>query len=210
MPYVRIPSFQSGQQVVDGQGRFTAAALRSLNDAFRQLADAINIIAQIPEIQEALLELDQATTAAQLAAENAQSAADAAGQIGDSAAMATALANSYPSDVFLTGLDSGSSATVDISDHSRVYATNPTTTVAVQGGQVTGLAYNQRYYVYYDQPSRAGGVVTYEVTTVATEIAQINNRHSVGYVDTPAPGQPDENGFPVAPPGGGYYNQQQP
>lgn len=197
MPYVRIPSFQSGQQIVDREGRFTAAALRSLNDAFAQLGNAINIIAQIPEIQQALLDLDAATLAAQAAATAAQNAADTGNA-------ATALANSYVTGATLTSSDAGSSATISISAHSRVYATNPLTTVAVSAGTVTGLAYDTRYYIYYDQPSRAGGTVSYMASTTQSDVAQVNDRHSVGYADTPMAGQPDEPGYSVQPPGANY------
>lgn len=197
MPYIRIPSFQGGQQVVDREGRFTPAALRSLNDAFAQLGNAINIIAQIPEIQDALTNLDQATQEARQAAQDARDVADAG-------SASTALASSYPSGVTLTPNAAGTE--VAISSHTRTYATNPPTTVNVTGGTITGLSPATRYFVYYDQASRAGGTVAFMATTNSTEVAQINDRHSVGYLDTPAAGQPAEPGYPVAPPGG-YYER---
>lgn len=90
---VRIPSFQQSIAVVDDKGRFTPAALRSLNDAFRVLGTAINAIAALPEIQDALLGLDAATQAAQSAADAANEAAAVATDTAATAQTAADAAN---------------------------------------------------------------------------------------------------------------------
>lgn len=196
--FVRIPTLTQRDPAVDPQGRFTNVTLRTLNDALAQIVTAINAIAQLPEIQAALVDLDAATAAAQAAADNANAAATATNN-------ATSLANSYVSGLTLTATDAGSSATITISAHTRVYGDG--TSVAVSGGALTALAYDTLYYIYYDQPSRAGGSVTYQGTTDATIAAQTGDRHVVGSTTTPLAAGAPTHGRPVLPPGSGTILQ---
>jgi hypothetical protein len=191
---VRIPSFQANQQVTTENGRFTPAALRSLNDALKTLGAAINEIAALPEIQAALVDLDTATAAAQTAADNANAAAA-------TTTSATSLANSYVDDLTLTGVDAGTDASIIVSAHTRKYGDG--TSVSVTGATITGLDFETSYYIYYDQPSRAGGVVSYLTTIDPAVAAQVGDRHVVGAALTPADGEADSIGNPVNPPGSG-------
>jgi hypothetical protein len=192
--FVRIPALSQRNPAVDKDGRFTNVTLRTLNDALEGLATAINAIAALPEIQAALAALDAATAAAQAAADNANAAATATTN-------ATSLANSYVSGLTLTATDAGSSATITISAHTRVYGDGAS--VSVSGGSLTGLAYDTTYYIYYDQPSRAGGSVTYQSTTDPTLAAQTGDRHVVGSTNTPLAAGAPIDGNPVLPPGSG-------
>jgi hypothetical protein len=101
----------------------------------------------------------------------------------------------------LSASDAGANASVSIANHTRVYGDG--TTVSVIGGSVTALAYSTLYYVYYDQPSRAGGSVSYAVTTNEASAAQVGDRHLVGTVTTPAAAAPDTDGEYVRSPGVG-------
>lgn len=192
--FVRIPTLSQRDPAVDDAGRFTNVTLRTLNDALEQIVVAINAIASLPEIQAALADLDAATAAAQAAADNANAAATATTNV-------TSLANSYVSGLTLTASDAGTDATITISAHTRVYGDG--TSVSVSGGSLTGLAYDTTYYIYYDQPSRAGGSVTYQSTTDATVAAQTGDRHVVGSTTTPLAAGAPIDGDPVLPPGSG-------
>jgi len=198
---VRIPALQASLSFVDKEGRLTPSALRSLNDAFRALVTNANDTTQaLAAAGIALAAADTATDAAAVANAAAASATGAA----DDAAAATALANSYVEGLTISAEDIGSGAQATISNHTRVYATTPTSSVSVIGGVIGGLAYDTTYYFYYDQPSRSGGAVTYMYTTNLSDVAQINDRHSVASVLTPAAAAPPNDGGGVRPPGGSY------
>lgn len=199
MAYLRLPRFDQRNAAVASDGRFTAFVLRTLNDMIEQVEAAINAIAAIPDIQAALEGLDEATQAALDAAAQAQGAADAT-------KAATALANSYVTGLTLTSVDTGAEATINVSGHSRVYGDG--SSVPVTGGSITALSYDTYYYVYYDDPTRAGGSVTFEATTDEATAAQTGDRHVVGAIRTPASGQPDNNGNPVRPPGAGTISTE--
>lgn len=186
----RAQKFRQDRAIVDSAGRPTPEFLRNINNGL----DLLNYLAEIQAVADA----------AQLAADNANAAAAAAQGAADNSASATALANSFPTGITISAFDAGANASITISMHDRVYATEPQTTVSVNAGSVTGLAYDTVYYIYYDQPSRAGGAVTYLATTNANTVAQINNRHSVGRVKTPLGGGGPVDGGGVSPPGGNY------
>jgi hypothetical protein len=149
-----------------------------------------------------------ATVASLTSAANAQAAADAANAAAaaaDAAAAsvtaATDLANSYPQGASISASDAGADVTVTISAHTRVYAGG--TTVAVDGGVLTGLLYNTNYWIAYDQASRSGGIVPY-VAYLTTQGNAVNDpdRHFVGALQTPEAGGLDEDGVISLPPGG--------
>ena len=81
-------------------------------------------------------------------------------------AISTAIANSYIDNLAaaFTGADEGTTASIAIPDHDRVYPA-PYATVAVDGDTIGGLAYATTYYIYYDDANLAGGAVTYGATT---------------------------------------------
>lgn len=160
---------------------------RYWDEVMKKLEGVLTQILSLPGIEAAI-------AAANAAATNANNAAAAS-------RAETALSNSYPTGVTITATDVGSDVTVSISAHNRTYP--PSTTVSVNAGSVTTLAYSTLYYIYYDDPTRVGGAVTYHATTSASTAAQTGNRHLVGSVATPAAAAPPSTGKYVAPPGVG-------
>lgn len=161
-----------------------------------KLEGVLNQILSIPLIIDALADLDAATAAAQAAADNANAAAD-------SVTSDTSLVNSYPANPSPAPLISANNTgSVTISNHQRVYGDstlNPT--VAVTGGIIgTGQPTGSVIRVYYNDPARAGGAVTYLYTVdPSPPPVQTGNVHSVGAVEIPAAGSVD--GGPVRAPG---------
>lgn len=196
MARLNLPTLRLTDKLVDSQGQPAPYFLTFLNGAIKSLQAAIN------GIQGALDAAGIAQAAADLAttaAANADAAAAAAQASTDTSAAATDLANSYVTGLTMTATDAGTNVTITISAHSRVYGDG--TTVAVSAGSVTGLPYSTIERVYYDQPSRAGGTVSYQATTSASTAAQTGDRHSVGAVTTPAALGSPKPGRPVLPPG---------
>lgn len=116
----------------------------------------------------------------------------------------TLILNSYVSGVAgspLSAADTGGGATITIATHDRVY---PDKTVSVTGDSVTVPSYSTPYVIYYDDPDREGGAVTFVATfdpeEAATTPAQ-PNRHYVGTIVTPAMGGGGTGGSGGAPPG---------
>lgn len=196
---MRAPDFlQRGVPMVDAQGRATM----QFQTNFQAIIDSLQ--GQIDAITQAQAAADTAQAAAntaQAAAAAADTAASNAQGAADSANATAAITNSYVTGSTITATDAGSDVTATISAHTRAYADG--TTVAVSGGNVTGLSYTTDYYIYYDQPSRSGGAVTYQATTSAGTAAQIGDRHLVGSVTTPAAAAPPTGGKYVEPPGVG-------
>ncbi len=123
------------------------------------------------------------------------------GSISDvlSAAESAVVVNSGTLNATLTGRDAGSTASIDVSGHVRVYGDGAT--VSVNPGSINGLAFGTTYYVYYDQESREGGAVPYQATSVKLTAVQTGARHFVGVVTTPANGSADTSGTTIDPPG---------
>lgn len=146
-----------------------------------------------------------AAIAANAAAASANAAAATAQDTADEVAAVSELANSYVSGITITATDAGTDVTVTMSAHTRHYPQpdGSVSNVAVNGGSITALAYSTNYYIYYDQASRAGGAVTYQATTSDTTAAQIGDRHTVGFVSTPAAAGPPSGGTGTKPPGSG-------
>jgi hypothetical protein len=184
---IRIPNFQQARAIVDKDGRPSADFLRYINKAFQDIQNSAN----------AVIAAQNAADAANAAAANANAAATAVTD-------ASALANSYPTGLTITATDAGTDVTIAISAHTRVYAYEPPTSVSVNAGGFTAQPYDTLLYIYYSQPSRAGGAVTYQITTDATLVAQLGDVHSVGRVLTPASGAAPNNGGGTSPPGGSY------
>ena len=167
-----------------------------------QIESTLNAILQIPEIQQELAIVAGSADAAQAAADAANAAAATANDAAAANKAATALQGSYVSpDNILSAKDNGTSTEIDIAAHTRVYSDG--TSVVVDLGAITGLAYSTTYYIYYDDPSRTGGSVSYQSTTDSTVAAQTGDRHTVGSVETPAAAAPPATGVAVRPPGVG-------
>lgn len=109
---------------------------------------------------------------------------------------------SWPYGLAIQGVADGLTAKITLSAHTRV---SLSTAVSVDAGEVTGVAYATLYYVYYDDPSRAGGAVDYEATTVQVDAfasTAFPYRLFVGSVTAPATsGDPPTDGTPANPPG---------
>ena len=177
------------QQNWQNQGKAIEGAIQILAEAVdgilaaqtaAQVANAAAVVAQ-----------DAAATA-QVAAEAANDAAAAVGSEGTITASGT-------SGLTLTATDAGTDATVNISAHTRIYGDS--SSVSVSASSITGLAYSTDYWVFYDDPTRAGGAVTYQHSTDPADAVQTGDRHSVGAVTTPAAAAPDNNGKEVLPAG---------
>ena len=177
------------QQNWQNQGKAIEGAIQILAEAVdgilaaQTTAEAANAAAVVAQ--------DAAATA-QVAAEVANDAAAAVGSEGTITASGT-------SGLTLTATDAGTDATVNISAHTRIYGDG--SSVSVSAGSITGLAYSTDYWVFYDDPTRAGGAVTYQHSTDPADAVQTGDRHSVGAVTTPAAAAPDNNGKEVLPAG---------
>lgn len=163
--------------------------------AMTKIEDILNQLLAIPAIEEALADLDAAIIEAQNAADNANAAAD-------SVTSETSLVNSYVANFVAPIIAANNTGLVTIANHDRVYG-DPTLnpTVSVTGDSIaTGLPAGSVVRVYYNDPSRAGGTVTYLYTVdPASPPVQGGDTHSVGAVEVPA-GAPVDGGW-VRPPG---------
>ena len=93
--------------------------------------------------------------------------------------------NSTQSVIPLSGADVGSDTTITIASHNIIYDVG---TVAYNSGTITGLAFATEFHVYADDPTKAGGAVTYVATTTITDLTSNIGRYFVGTVTTPADG----------------------
>lgn len=186
---LRLPRLPSVQPSWSLQQRWWQSVVEAIETSFNDLDSAVALIAAA----------QAAADAANTAAAAADAAAIAAQGVADTVAADSALANSYTTGLTITATDAGASATITISAHTRVYGDG--TSVAVSGGSLTGLAYSSSFWVYYDQPSRAGGAVTYASSATAQGNGTAPDRHFVGAVTTPAALGGPVGGNPVRPPG---------
>ena len=192
---VRVPTLGQAVPIVDDQGNPTAQFVQIWNNALTQIVASLN---QVTAAQSA-------ATSANAAAASANTAAASANTVATTISSAQQLGTSYVSGAVLTATDAGANATVTVGAHSRYYPQNngTVTIVAVNTGTVTGLAYSTKYFIYYGDPARTGGAVTYAATTSAAAAAQIGNRHIVGAVTTPAAAGAAITGAYTRPPGSG-------
>lgn len=100
----------------------------------------------------------------------------------------------------LTQADAGSSITITVLAHSRIY--DDGTSAAIPERTVTGVPYSTTVGVYYDDPERDGGAVTvaYSADLLTTRHNYVEGRHSLGNITTIASG-----GTPPSDPEGGSY-----
>ena len=108
---------------------------------------------------------------------------------------ATSLQNSYTDPVAVLSATSGGAVTINA--HDRVYADG--SRVAVSAGSLSGFANGANVTVYYNDPAREGGAVTFIGSTSA--VAQVGATHIVGQVTIPAAGEPNAPGYGPAAPG---------
>lgn len=92
----------------------------------------------------------------------------------------------------LSATDAGSDATIDVAAHTQFIG--DATGVSYNAGSITGLAFSTQFYVFTDDPTFAGGAVTYQATTDVTDLGKDNGRYYVAVVTTPADGGGDTGG----------------
>lgn len=193
---IRIPSLQQRNPIVDDQGRMTPEFARRLQDILQSLAGAVNSLQALPIIQEALAALPAVIQEAQDAADAAQAAADGASGVAAANSREQALVNSYitPASVL-----SASPTIITVAAHTRYYADG--TSAMVNGGTVPATASGDVDYVFYVDPERDGGTVTYQAAL--DQPPQTGDTHVVGAVTIPAAGTATGGRGPRKP---GYVN----
>ena len=169
---------------------------KAIEGAIQILAEAVDGILAAQTAAEAA---NAAAVVAQDAAATAQVAAEAANDAAAAVGSEGTITASGTSGLTLTATDAGTDATVNISAHTRIYGDS--SSVSVSAGSITGLAYSTDYWVFYDDPTRAGGAVTYQHSTDPADAVQTGDKHSVGAVTTPVAAAPDNNGKEVLPAG---------
>lgn len=112
------------------------------------------------------------------------------------------IGTSFADGLTVTGVADGATASIVISAHTRTYTDEAK---AIDAGIVSGLEYGKTYSVFYDDPDRIGGAVTYQVTLdppQAVTSAAHPFRHLVGVAMTPATDlDPPTTGGGTRPPG---------
>lgn len=171
VPRVNLATLQQSLAIVDAQGRPTPAFLRFVNGSIQSLKNGVN----------AIIDAQNAADAATAAAAAANAAAAAASGATDASVREQALVNSY---IEPNGVLTASTTTITIAAHTRYYADG--TSAAVSGGSIAVTATGDTDYISYSDPTRAGGAVTYVVST--TPPVQTGDTHVVGAVLVPATG----------------------
>jgi hypothetical protein len=82
----------------------------------------------------------------------------------------------------LTAIDAGTSATIEVAAFALQTGWG---IVYYNAGSIAGLAYNTGYYVYTDDPTMAGGSVTYLAATTPDEVVVAQGYVLVGVIITP-------------------------
>lgn len=193
---IRLDRLLRFEKIANPDGTPTDAFQAKWQTTMENIEASVNAVI---DAQNAADAANAAAVTANAAAVTAAGAAATANTAATAASAASALATSGTSGLTITATDAGSDVTVSISAHTRVYGDG--TSVSVNSGNITGLAYSTVYYVYYDQASRAGGAVTYQATTSQATAAQTGDRHSLGAVTTPAAAAGPVTGSPNLPPG---------
>lgn len=112
------------------------------------------------------------------------------------------IATSYPTDSDpLDGLLQATDTAITVETHSRTYSDRA---VSVTGSIIGSLSATTLYHVYYDDPARTGGAVTFAVTTNSEDAATSAahpSRHYVGSITTDTVGGGGTSGGGGTPPG---------
>jgi hypothetical protein len=195
-PFLRVPTLTQQAPIVEPSRKPTIAFLRTMNDIITRIVQVVNAIVEVLDIQEqlraALDQAEQAIVVAQAAADTAQAAAETAQQQADATKREAALTGSYiDPDVVLTA----SPTLITIAAHIRYYADG--TSVAVDGGTAIATAPGEINYISYEDTARAGGMVTYLVTSDPP--VQTGDTHVVGAVQIPDTGTVEGGNGPQRP-----------
>jgi hypothetical protein len=114
-------------------------------------------------------------------------------QDGPSNFSATASTLTYrPTSNPLTATDAGTNASVNVAAFTML--TSSKGSISVSSGSITALSYSTLYYIYYDDPTLAGGSVTFAATTTKTTAINGSGRFFVGSIITPAATAPNTTG----------------
>lgn len=185
------------QEVVAAISAQEARQDETLADIQALQADQATIIADIQALQT-----EQAAVIADIQALQADQAAVIASLQKAIRDHAISVSYTAPGEV-LSAADAGSDVTITIVPHTRVYG--DISNVAVDGGTITSVNYSAARYVYYDDPERDGGAVTYFATDNANVAlpSKAEGRHFVGRITTPGAGGGATSGGTAAPSGGG-------
>jgi hypothetical protein len=108
-----------------------------------------------------------------------------------------------------TAAAGGSSVTITIANHDRFYGDS--TSAAVLGAPLSGIPFSassstpDKVAIYYDDPGREGGTVTYHHTTdlLVAQNNYVSGRHYVATLEIPVSGGAPTSGG-TAPSGSGY------
>ena len=134
---------------------------RYWDTAMTQIESSINGIlaatAAAAAANTAATNANAAAATATTAAATAQTSATTANTAATAVTKQSNIASSYVTGCTITATDAGANVTVTVSAHTRVYADG--TSVAVNAGSITAIAYSTKFYIYYDQVSRLGGAV---------------------------------------------------
>jgi len=212
---INLQPLPNGQRIVDENGQPTQAFSlywqRTMDTLLGQVSLQSEVIQALSDTVAAIQAAQDAADAASAAAATAQAEAATATTTAEEITNATSLSNSYVGGLTLGASDTGASVTVTVSAHTRYYpqASGATTSVGVNSGSLPDLGYTITYYVFYDDPARTGGAVTYQATADPAEAAQVGDRHFVGAISTPAAGSPPSTGSGPRPPGVNSYEQLQ-
>lgn len=179
-----LDTLTASEAIVDQEGRPTRRFQQIWQNAMDAIKDAFTAQGgQITELE-----------AIYAAINTAQTTAAAAVQTANATAAGIDLTNSYTNPVGVG--TASSSGTVTIAAHERIYGDGHSASVGA--GSVSGFVEGQYVTVYYTDPARAGGTVTYSGTTSA--ISQTGDTHIVWQGTIPAAGAADTTGTgPTAP-----------
>lgn len=186
LPRLTITPLQERLPIVDLERRPVPPFIRAINSAFQQIQRAFNGQATIVE-QLAILAGIVDAQGDLIAAQADQIADLAAAQEASSSELS--LQNSGVTSE-AGPLTCSAAGTVTIANHTRTYGNatlNPPVSV-VGDIVVTGFTSGDTVFVFYDDPTRAGGAVTYLFSMLNDDMVQAGNRHAVGEVTVPAIG----------------------
>jgi hypothetical protein len=199
VPPLKLPTLPSGQPIVDPK---TGAPTNTFQIWIQQFANSIeySINGIAAALEAAGIALDAAEVALD-AADEAQTAADNAQDATDGISASQSLVQSgIPPESIATPplIQAADTGDITISDHDRLYGNG--TSVAVDGDTfASGFTSGDIVYVYYFDPARAGGAVSYQASLNSNDAVQTGDTHSIGSVEVPAAGTQDGNY--VLPPG---------
>ena len=180
-----LPPLPQGQQIVQSDGTASLA----FTVLWQQLINQIG--SSLTNIESILASIVAANAAAVAAAREA------------------ARISSYtqPSSV-LTAADVGTTATVTVAAHLRVYPVQGSIDVPdlmILSGAVAGLAFSTTYYIFYDDTTLTATAPNFVATTSlgTASVGAGPGRHFLGKIITPADGAANTTGTGGTPPGGG-------